>query len=687
MPMPMPRRRGAGITGIALLCLLISAIALVNPLGATSASAATGAQVTINAGQALGTLTGISKGLNTAVWDGDLTDSAAATAIKNAGVGMLRYPGGSTSDVYHWQSNSNVSGQGTDNANDNFDAFMTMAQSVGTQPIITVDYGGGTPAEAAGWVQYANKGGAGYNGPVPTYAGGSSSGHTYGIKYWEIGNEIYGDGTYGASWEYNNNPHTSAAYASNVVTYSNAMKAVDPSIKIGAVLTAPGNWPDGVTNSASPQPWNQTVLTTACSSIDLAIVHWYPQNPGNESDASLLSDTSQIAGMVSSVRSELTQYCGAHASAVQILVTETNSVSSNPGKQTVSTVNALYETDDYMSWLENGVANVDWWTLHNGPVAGNTSSSLYGSAQYGDYGVLADGGCTSSTSGICEPAANTPFPAYYGLQMLNYLGKAGDTMVSSSSNQNLVATHAVKQANGDLAVLLINKDPSNSYSVSLALNGYTAGQGGTMYTYGENSSSITPVAIDPSGSLPIVFVAPYSMTTLVLTPGSGITPTPTPTQGTTPTPTPTQGITPTPTQGTTPTPTPTQGITPTPTQGMTPTATPTQVSGASCKIHYAITNQWPGGFGATISITNTGTTAINGWSLKFSFANGQTITQLWNGSFSQTGSAVTITNLSYNGSIPAGTTVNSAPGFNGSWNGSNSAPTAFTLNGQACSVA
>jgi hypothetical protein len=336
-------------------------------------------------------------------------------------------------------------------------------------------------------------------------------------------------------------------------------------------------------------------------------------------------------------------------------------------------VNALFETDDYMNWLENGVTNVDWWTLHNGAVAGNTSSSLYGTAQYGDYGVLADASCTSSTSGICEPAADTPFPAYYGLQMLNYLGQAGDTMVSSSSNQTLVSTHAVKQANGDLAILVINKDPNNSYNVSFALNGYTAGPGGRLYTYGENSSSITSAVIDPTGSgtLPTITAAPYSLTTIILPPGSSVTPTPTPTQGTTPTPTPTQGTTPT----------------PTPTQGITPTPTPTQVSGSSCKIHYAITNQWPGGFGASISITNTGTTAINGWSLKFSFANGQTITQLWNGSYTQAGSAVTITNLSYNGSIAPGATLSSAPGFNGSWNGSNSAPTAFSLNGQACSVA
>ena len=86
-------------------------------------------------------------------------------------------------------------------------------------------------------------------------------------------------------------------------------------------------------------------------------------------------------------------------------------------------------------------------------------------------------------------------------------------------------------------------------------------------------------------------------------------------------------------------------------------------------------------------ITNTGSTSISGWSLKFNFPNGQTITQLWNGSYTQSGSAVTITNLSYNGSIPAGGTVSSEPGFNGSWSGTNTAPTAFTLNGTACTVA
>ena len=87
-----------------------------------------------------------------------------------------------------------------------------------------------------------------------------------------------------------------------------------------------------------------------------------------------------------------------------------------------------------------------------------------------------------------------------------------------------------------------------------------------------------------------------------------------------------------------------------------------------------------------INITNTGTTTINGWTLQFSFPNGQTVTQGWNGSFSQSGSTVTVTNLSYNGTIPPGTTLSNAPGFNGTWTGTNSPPTSFTLNGVICST-
>jgi cellulase/cellobiase CelA1 len=101
-------------------------------------------------------------------------------------------------------------------------------------------------------------------------------------------------------------------------------------------------------------------------------------------------------------------------------------------------------------------------------------------------------------------------------------------------------------------------------------------------------------------------------------------------------------------------------------------------------VQYTVTNQWPGGFGANVTFTNTGSTAINGWNLTWTFPNGQTITQLWNGNYTQSGGTVSVTNASYNGTIAPGGSTNF--GFNGSWNGSNSSPTAFTLNGSTCTV-
>ena len=487
-------------------------------------------QVNINTGTSLGTIPSTALGINDAAWDSHLLDSSIPGMLQQDGVKVMRYPGGSTSDYYHWQSNTVeiCSLCGGVNASDTFDAFMGVVQAANAQAMITVNYGSGTPQEAAGWVQYANKGGPGYNGPVPTYPGGSSTGHNYGIKYWEIGNELYGNGTYGSTWEYDLHSLGPTTYANNVVAFSQAMKAVDPTINIGLVLTAPGNWPDGVTSPSSPQPWNDTVLPIACSSINFVVAHWYPQGPTGETDAGLLgapengevtqvSSTPSIPSMVSTLRSKINQYCGSHASAVQIMVTETNSVSYNPGKQTVSLVNALFMDDDYMQWLENGVVNVNWWDLHNSIQIGtNDSSSLYGNTDYGDYGMLSSG---DSSGGISEPPADTPFAPYYGLQMLSKLGGPGDQMITASSNQGLVVVYAVKQANGKLAVLLINKDPNNSYLVKLSWTGYNPAPNPTAYFYGERSTSISVVR--ERGILPdyAQFLPPYSLTTLVVSPG------------------------------------------------------------------------------------------------------------------------------------------------------------------------
>lgn len=136
---------------------------------------------------------------------------------------------------------------------------------------------------------------------------------------------------------------------------------------------------------------------------------------------------------------------------------------------------------------------------------------------------------------------------------------------------------------------------------------------------------------------------------------------------------------------TTPTPTPTPTSTPTATPTPTPTPTPTATPGG-CQIHYGVVSQWAGGFETIFTITNTASSAINGWTLQFSFANGQTITLGWNGTFSQSGSMVTVTNMSTNATIPAGGSLVVEPSFEATWSGTNAAPTVFTLNGIVCSV-
>ncbi len=107
-------------------------------------------------------------------------------------------------------------------------------------------------------------------------------------------------------------------------------------------------------------------------------------------------------------------------------------------------------------------------------------------------------------------------------------------------------------------------------------------------------------------------------------------------------------------------------------------------SGTGCHVDYSISPQNTSAFGATLSIENTGSTALTAWTLTWTFANGQTVASLWNGIETQSGANVTVTNEPYNGSIAAGATY-TGMGFNGTWNGTtNAIPTSFAVNGTTC---
>ncbi len=92
---------------------------------------------------------------------------------------------------------------------------------------------------------------------------------------------------------------------------------------------------------------------------------------------------------------------------------------------------------------------------------------------------------------------------------------------------------------------------------------------------------------------------------------------------------------------------------------------------------------WSGGFTANVAITNTSTSAINGWSLAFGLTGDQKITNAWNATATQNGTTVTATNLSYNASIAPG--ASQSFGIQGTWTLGNTPPTAYSVNGALCS--
>ncbi|KRC42917.1 glycoside hydrolase family 6 protein [Oerskovia sp. Root22] len=106
-------------------------------------------------------------------------------------------------------------------------------------------------------------------------------------------------------------------------------------------------------------------------------------------------------------------------------------------------------------------------------------------------------------------------------------------------------------------------------------------------------------------------------------------------------------------------------------------ATPTN----GCRVDYAVSSQWTGGFQGTVDVTNLGS-PVSSWELAWTFADGQQVSQAWNGTVQQTGSSVVVRNVAHNGSLATG--ANASFGFIGSSQGANSVPVSFSLGGTVC---
>ncbi|HKA07422.1 MAG TPA: hypothetical protein VKD71_09210 [Gemmataceae bacterium] len=417
--------------------------------------------VTVDAAHTIRTVDARHFAVNAAVWDAVFDTQTTIALLKEMGNQALRFPGGSLSDEYHWQSNT--SDNNTWQWATSFDAFAHVATATAARVFVTVNYGSGTPAEAADWVRYSNVT------------------KRYAFKYWEVGNENYG------TWETDNNtrPNDPYTYAQRFKDYLTQMRAVDPTTKIGAVVvTGEDSYDNGYTDHPATNPrtgqthngWTPVMLTTLKSlgvTPDFLIFHRYPQAPGAESDAGLLASSSSWAADAADLRRQLNDYLGAVAARVELVCTENNSVYANPGKQTTSLVNSLFLADSIAGAMKTEFNAVVWWDLRNAQETGNNNSaSLYGWRLYGDYGIVDD----------ADPAGPADrYPTFYVAKLLQYFARGGDRLVPAGSDYSLLSTYAAKRADGSLSLLVINKSSTNALNANITLNGYRPN--GTLYAW------------------------------------------------------------------------------------------------------------------------------------------------------------------------------------------------------------
>ena len=446
-------------------------------------------------------------GLNAAAWDGAYDSPNTTALLTEINNQSLRFPGGSLSDVYHWQTNTS-DGQ-TFNWATSYDKFVPAAAATHAAVYITANYGTGTPEEAAAWVNHANKV------------------QRNNVRYWEIGNENYG------SWEADNNarPHDPVTYATRFKEYWRQMKAVDPSIKIGAVVVlgedAYANYTDHpVTNARTGvvhNGWTPVMLDTLKQlgvTPDFVSYHRYEQGPGGESDLFLLNSAASWANDAAALRQMLDDYLGRKSRQVELAATEHNSVYGNPGKQTTSLVNGLFYADAVGNLLKTEINAMMWWDLRNGQEAGNNNSAaLYGWRRYGDYGIV----------NAADPAGPADrYPTFYVNKLLKYFARGGEKVVQASSDYGSLGVYAVRGEDRSVRILVINKHPTAVLNATISLPAMRKGEKAQVFSYGIDqdeaahtgmgSADIQQSTLTLSGSTLQFSPGPYSVHVIQLTP-------------------------------------------------------------------------------------------------------------------------------------------------------------------------
>lgn len=432
--------------------------------------------VTIDAGTVLTKVPSTYNTHNANSWMTQIVSEAPLmTHLTNLKPNIIRFPGGSISDMYFWNKPFNTpptdapaqlldangaaftagywGGQTTDAWTISLNSYYTMLQQTGNQGMITVNYGyarygtGNTPVAqaahlAADWVRFDN-------------------GRT---KYWEVGNEC--NGTWEAGYRINtaNNKDgqpaiiTGTLYGQHVKVFIDSMKKaaqeIGKTIYIGSYMleAQPAAW-----QTPTDQTWNAGLLPQVNTATDFYIIHSYytPYQTNATASEILATATDNTNAMMTFYKSSLT---GAGNTVKPIALTEYN-ITSQGSKQQVSFVNGIHALIVMEEAIKTNYGLSCRWDLSNGWNSGN------------DHGLFNSG----DEPGV---AKWNPRPAFY--YMYYFQKYMGDRMLKSTTLGGVLA-YASSFTSGQKGVILVNKSTVTE-TVNITLQNATAGNKFYWYT-------------------------------------------------------------------------------------------------------------------------------------------------------------------------------------------------------------
>ena len=392
-----------------------------------------------------------------------------------------------------------------------------MATNTHAQVYFIANYGSGTTNQAAAWVKYFN-----------------ITNHCY-VKYWEVGNENYG------GWEQDNNTnlayfgqevaHDPWTYAMRFKDYYNAMKAADPTIKVGAVAIPDETSYANNQNHPAVNPvtgttnygWTAVLLNTLRTNgvtPDFLIEHKYAPSDG---DTYNLFWTRTWISDAANLRQIANDYLGSAATNIELVDTE---FGPEADKQWTSLVGGLFVADCLGQVLQTEFNALLWWDLRNGPGAvTNSDTALYGWRTNSSGYFITDEGLLNGN--VLPPNANC-YPSYYCKRLLTYFAQGGDTVLTVTNDSEWLGTYAVRRMDGTLTLLVVNRSSYASLNAAINLTDYAPSTNATVYSYGipQDNAAATGIgsmdvaqtsAAIPGTAFNYTF-APYSATVLSLTP-------------------------------------------------------------------------------------------------------------------------------------------------------------------------